>query len=200
LAFVVAPASVELRALSIRRIKRSVPPALPGEDLVVTPNLSFRLVLLHHCHVTMPITYNPPTITSLPPYTPPSVPPSVIRHQRPHSQRKSLRKFRIFPYCRRFPTTDAACAHFRCSRKIGFRLGPVTPIVFTARLVAFKDMLTAAKTLHSSRTATILAKFRTLVDGIHAVRPVLVTDPLHFPSSNLFGSTFMRHSLAPDKE
>jgi hypothetical protein len=126
----------------------------------------------------MPITYNPPTIMSLPPYKPPSVPPSVIRHRRPHSQRKSLRKFRIFPYCRRFPTTDAACARFRRSRKIGSRLGPITPIVFTARLAAFKDMLTAAKILHSTRTATILAKFRTLVDGIDAVRPVLVTDPL----------------------
>jgi len=148
----------------------------------------------------MPITYNPPTITSLPPYAPPSVPPSVIRHQRPHSLRKSLRKFRIFPYCRRFPTTDAACARFRCSRKIGCRLGPVTPIVFTARLAAFNDMLAAAKTLRSTQTATILAKFRTLVDGIDAVRPVLVTNPLHFPPSDLFGSMFMRHSLAPDKE
>ena len=148
----------------------------------------------------MPITYNPPTITSLPPYTPPSVPPSVIRHRRPHSQRKSLHKFRIFPYCRRFPTTDAACARFRRSRKIGCRLGPVTPIVFTARLTAFKDMLTAAKTLHSTRTATILAKFGTLVDGIDAVRPVLVTDPVHFTSSSLFGSMFVHHSLAPDKE
>jgi hypothetical protein len=140
---------------------------------------------------------------SLPPYTPPSVPPSVIRHRQPHSERKSLRKFRIFPYYRRFPripTTDAACARFRRSRKIGCHLGPVTPIVFTARLAAFKDMLNAAKALHSTRTATILAKFRTLVDGIDAVRPVLVTDPLHFPSSNLFGSMFMRHSLAPDKE
>ena len=57
------------------------------------------LVLLYRCHVTMPITYNPPTITSLPPYTPPSVPPSIIWHHWPHSQQKSLCKFQIFPYC-----------------------------------------------------------------------------------------------------
>jgi len=145
------------------------------------------------------ITYNPPTMTSLPPYTPPSLPPGVIRHRRPHSHRKSIRIFQVFPYCRRFPKTNAACALFRRSRKIGRRLGPVTPIVFAARLAALKDMLTAARTVHFTQIATTQAKLRTLVDGIDAIRPVLVTDPLRFSSSNLLDSVFMHHSLAPDK-
>jgi len=147
------------------------------------------------------ITYNlnPPTITTLPPYTPPSLPPSIIQYRRPHSLRKSLRKFQVFPYCRRFPTTNAACACFRRSRKIGRRLGPVTPIVSAARLAALKDMLTAAKTVHFAQIATTRAKLRTLVDGIDAIRPILVTNPLHFSSSNLLDSVFMHHSLAPDK-
>ena len=155
----------------------------------------------HRCHVIMPITYNPPTITSLPPYTPPSLPPSVIPYQRPHSRRKSIRKFQVFPYFRRFPTTNAACARFRRSRKIGLRLGPVTPIVSTARLSALKDMLTAAKTVyssHSRQVAIIRARIRALIDGIDAVRPILLTSP-YFSSSSLLDSVFMHHSLAPDK-
>lgn len=143
------------------------------------------------------ITYNPPRITSLPPYTPPLVPPSIIQYRRPHSQRKSIRRFRIFPYCRRFPTTNAACAYFRRSRKIGYRLGPVDSTVSAARLTAFKDILAAAKTVHFSQIATIRAKLRTLVDEMVAIRPI--SNPLLCSSSNLPDSVFMHHSLAPDK-
>ena len=71
--------------------------------------------------------------------------------------------------------------------------------MFKARLTALKDMLTAAKTVRSTQIATIRAKLRILVDGIDAVRPVLVTNPLHFSSSSILDLMFMRHPLAPDK-
>jgi hypothetical protein len=62
---VAVPAHVELRALSIRGIRRSVPPALPGEDFGPCRGLSI-------CHVIMSVTYNPPPPKSLPPYRGPS--------------------------------------------------------------------------------------------------------------------------------
>lgn len=71
--------------------------------------------------------------------------------------------------------------------------------MFEARLTALKDMLTAAKTIRSAQIATIRAKLRTLVDGIDAIRPILVTNPRHFSSTSILDSMFMRHPLAPDK-
>ena len=151
------------------------------------------------CHVIMYITYNPPTITSLPPYKPPSLPPSIIQHRRPHSQRKSIRGFRIFPYHQRLPTTNAACARFRRSQKIVCRLGPATPIVLAARLTAFKDMLAAVKIVHSTQMATVHDRLHASIDRFDTVRPILVTNPSLFSSSSLYDSVFIPHSLAPDK-
>jgi hypothetical protein len=60
-------------------------------------------------------------------------------------------------------------------------------------------MITAAEIICSGQIASIRAKLKTLVDGIDAIRPILVTNPLHFASSTLLDSMFICHSLAPDK-
>jgi hypothetical protein len=60
-------------------------------------------------------------------------------------------------------------------------------------------MITAAEIICSGQIASIHAKLKTLVDGIDAIRPILVTNPLHFASSTLLDSMFICHSLAPDK-
>jgi hypothetical protein len=146
--------------------------------------------------------YNPPTPKSLPPYKPPSLPPGPIRYQKPHSQRKSLRAFRIFPYCRRLPSQRADCARFRRARKLGSRLDTVTPtpIALAARFIAVKDIITAAKSVHwhSAQLVKLRSRLGALIDGVEAVRPVLVTNPLHLPSTFRV-PPFTPHSLAPDK-
>jgi hypothetical protein len=147
----------------------------------------------------MSITYNPLPPKSLPPYRGPSLPPSLIHHRKPHSQRKSSRRFQIFPYCRRFPTTNAACARFRRARKVGSRKDLVTPIALACQLTAVEDMLTAAKTACSSRIASIHTRLRALIDEVEAVRPIFVTNPSHFSFPNLYDSVFIPHSLSPDK-
>jgi hypothetical protein len=103
------------------------------------------------------ITYNPPTIISLPPYVRTSI-PAVIRliEDLTHSGRAS--DFSLLSQ------QQMQHAHFRLARKIGRQLGPVNPIVLTAQLAALEDMLTAAKTVHSAQIATTHAKLRTLID------------------------------------
>ena len=52
---------------------------------------------------------------NLPPYHPPTFPgpkPRVLT-RKPHSARKSLRRMLIFPYLRRLPSVNVACARFR---------------------------------------------------------------------------------------
>ena len=106
-----------------------------------------------------------------------------------HSARAS--RFCIFLYCQCFPTTNAACAHFRHVRKIGHWLGAVT---FSAWLTALKDILNVAKAMHSDQVATICAKLRSLADEAEAVRPILLTNLSHFASSNLFNSVLMHQT------
>ena len=145
------------------------------------------------------ITYNPLPLKSLPPYRGPSLSPSLIHLRKPHSQQKSMRRFQIFPYCWRFPTTDAACARFHSARKIGSRMDLVTPIALTCQLTAIEDMLTAAKTVHSPRMALIHTRRRALVDQVEAVCPISVTNPSHFSFPNLYDTVFTPHLLSPDK-
>ena len=152
-------------------------------------------------HATSSIIYNPPTPKYLPPYKSPSLPPSHIRHQKLHSQRKSLRMFKIFPYCRRLPSTNVACARFRRARKVGSQLNMVapTPIALAAQLVALKDLLTAARTVQLAQMDLVQSRLRALVKSLEAVQPVLVTNPLHLLPSTFRVSTPIPHSLAPDK-
>ena len=146
------------------------------------------------------IFYNPPTPKSLPPYKPPSLPPGRIRHQKPHSQRKSLRAFRIFPYCRRLPCKNAACARFRRARKARSHVATPTPIALAAQFIAIKDIITAAKTVHlnHAQLGILHSRLGALIGRVEAVRPVLVTKPFHLPSTFRV-HTFIPHSLAPDK-
>jgi hypothetical protein len=151
-------------------------------------------------HATSSIIYNPPTPKSLPPYKSPSLVPGHIRHQKPHSRQKTFRAFRIFPYCQWLPSKNVDCAHFRRAWKLGSRLDAVTPtpIALTARFIAIKDIITAAKTVHRAQMDKLQSKLGALTDGVEAVCPVLVTNSFSLPSTFRV-PTFMPHSLAPDK-
>jgi len=145
--------------------------------------------------------YNPPIPKSLPPYKSPSLPPGHVRHQKPHSQRKTLRAFRIFPYCRRLPSKNTACARFRRARKAGSQhiVTPI-PIALAAQFIAIKDIIAAAKTVHVTQMGKLQSRIRAIIDGVEAVRPVLLTnrDSFYLPSTFRV-PTFVPHSLAPDK-
>jgi hypothetical protein len=69
----------------------------------------------------------------------------------------------------RIPTTNAACARFRRARKVGTRMGLVNPIMLACQLTAIEDMLTAAKTVHSARMASIHTRIRAFIDEVEAV-------------------------------
>ena len=143
--------------------------------------------------------YNPPTPKFLPPCKPPSLPPGHVRHQKPHSQRKTFRAFRIFPYCRRLPSKNADCARFRRARKVGSQsVVTPTPIALAARFTAIKDIITAAKTVHHAQADELHSRLGALIDEVEAVRPVLVTNSSYLPSTFRV-PTFAPHSLAPDK-
>jgi hypothetical protein len=121
---------------------------------------------------------------------PPSLPPGHPRRQKPHSQQKSLRAFRIFPYCRRLPSKNVACTRFRWAQKAGSRLDTVIPT----------SIITAAKTVRHDlpHMGRLHSRLGALIGGLEAVRPVLVTDPFHLPSTFRV-HTFTPYSLAPDK-
>ena len=172
----------------------------PSSSKSLPPHKSLPPSLTRHHSQQSLIIYNPPTPKFLPPYKPPSLPPGYVRHQKPHSQRKTFRAFKIFPYCRRLPIENAACARFRRARKARSQLDLVTPtpVALAAQIIAIKDIFTAAKTVHVASMDKLQSRLGALIDRVEAVRPVLVTDSFSLPSTFRV-HRFMPQSLAPDK-
>jgi hypothetical protein len=73
-----------------------------------------------------------------------------------------------------------------------------TPIALAAQIMAIKDIITAAKTMHLAQMDKLRTRLGVLVAGVGAIRPVLVTNPFYLPST-FHVPTFISHSLAPDK-
>ena len=63
-----------------------------------------------------------------------------------------------------------------------------------ARFTAIKDVITVAKTMHR----VLHSRLGALIGGLEAVRPVLLSNPFHLPSTFRV-HTFSLYSLAPDK-
>ena len=72
----------------------------------------------HLCAAVWPKTpsYNPPIVTSIPPWRPPSIKQTILPERKQHSQRKSSRAMQIFPFRRVLPTNHNDCARFRLAR------------------------------------------------------------------------------------
>ena len=66
------------------------------------------------------------------------------------------------------------------------------------RVIAIKDIITAAKTVHHTQMDELHSLLGALIDEVEAVCPVLVTNSSYLPSTFRV-PTFVPHSLAPDK-
>jgi hypothetical protein len=77
--------------------------------------------------------------------------------------------------------------------------GRPNPIALAAQLIATKDLLTAAKTVRLAQTDVRHSRLEALIDKAEAIRPVLVTYPLHLLPSTFRVPMFIPHSLPPDK-
>jgi len=140
---------------------------------------------------------------SLPPYHLPTFPgpkPRVLT-QKPHSARKSLRRMLIFPYFRRLPSANVACARFRLyahARELEYLWPTWVSEAETNALKARASTLIVHNNQQLSRASLSLAA--TVVAQQASISSMLRDPPSRPPSviSHIIHRLYFPHSLAPD--
>lgn len=139
----------------------------------------------------------------LPPYRLPTFPgpkPRVLT-QKPHSARKSLRRMLIFPYYRRLPSVNVACARFRLyarARELKNLWPTWVSEAENKALNARASTLIVHYTQQLSRASVSLAA--TVVAQQASITSMLRDPPSRPPSiiSHIIHRLYFPHSLAPD--
>jgi len=159
----------------------------------------------HHSHCFIP--FSPFAMQSqprrLPPYHLPTFPgpkPRVLT-QKPHSARKSLRKMFIFPYFRRLPTTNVACAQLRLYARVRElkHLWPTCVSEAENKVLKARALTLIAHYAQQPRRASV-----SLAASVVAQRASITSmlrDPPSCPPSvisHIIHRLFFPHSLAPD--
>jgi hypothetical protein len=139
----------------------------------------------------------------LPPYHLPTFPgpkPCVLT-RKPHSARKSLRRMLIFPYFRRLPSVNAACARLRLYARVR-ELKYLWPTWVSEAennvLTSRASTLIAHYAQQPTRASVSLAA--TVVAQQASITSMLRDPPSCPPSviSHIIHRLFFPHSLAPD--
>jgi len=144
-----------------------------------------------------------PQPRSLPPYRLPTFPgpkPRVLT-RKPHSARKSLRRMLIFPYFRRLPIANVACARFRLyahARELKHLWPTWVSEAETNTLKARASTLIVHNNQQLSRASVSLAA--TVVAQQASITSMLRDPPSRPPSviSHIIHRLYFPHSLAPD--
>ena len=153
------------------------------------------------------IPFSPLTMQSqprnLPPYHLPTFPgpkPRVLT-QKPHSARKSLRRMLIFPYRRRLPSVNVACARFRLYARARELKNLWPTWVSEAENKALKARASTLIVHYTQQLSRASASLAATVVAQQASITSMLQDPPSCPPSvisHIIHRLYFPHSLAPD--